>query len=464
MRHTPILLLCVLTLAAPARAKPETKSLEDRISEVARPYVDSGVLMGVVIGVIDGKEQVISGLGRLSDKRSASPDGDTIFEIGSITKVFTGVMLASLVEEGLVTLDEPVQALLPRGVIVPARATDEGSKKITLVDLSTHTSGLPRMPSNFNPPDAKRPYLHYTSEALYAFLSAHMLRRLPGDSYEYSNLAAGLLGHALGLRAKQTYTAMLRSRITRPLGISFTHLEVPQVAEANVAPPHTADGIPTEPWDFATLTGAGAIRSNVNDMLVFARANLAPDDSPLGKALKLAQRIHWKPKTAGAPSMGLGWHAGAGAQRWHNGQTGGYHSFVSIDPGKQRAIVLLSNTSTGQVDRLAKTIASLLDGKTVEAPKFEMPVTLSADQLDACVGTFEITPAFKITVTRERNRLMALATGPGQGKLRLWPKSATEFFVRAVEARVTFHTNDAGKIIALTLFQNGKEMRGKKTD
>jgi CubicO group peptidase (beta-lactamase class C family) len=318
------------------------------------------------------------------------------------------------------------------------------------------------MPGNFNPPDTAHPYRHYTSEALYAFLSAHMLRRLPGERYEYSNLGTGLLAHALGLRAKHTYASLLRTRITRPLGLAFTHLTVPRAAEARVAPPHTADGTATEPWDFATLTGAGAIRSTVHDMLVFARANLRPDDTPLGKALEVAQRIHWKPTAGAGPRMGLGWHAGADKTRWHNGQTGGYHSYLWIDPAANRAVVVLSNTATGQVDRLGQSIADLLQGKAVTPPTFPVPVDLTAAQLGACVGTYEIAPQFKVVVTLEDGKLMAQATG--QSKLRLWPKSATEFFLRVIKARVTFEQDDQGTAVALVLHQNGQQMRGKKTD
>jgi len=464
MRRILALLVLVSCLSATARAEPETAapSLKERIDPVAKVYVDSGVLMGAVIGVIDGDEDAVIGYGRFSEKRPQAPDGNTIYEIGSITKVFTGILLASLAEEGVVTLDEPVGKLLPKGVIVPSRATDDGKRQITLVDLSTHTSGLPRMPSNFSPPDPEHPYENYTAERLYQFLSAHMLRRAPSAQYEYSNLGAGLLGHALGLRAKHTYAALLRSRITNPLGMAYTHTLIPQAAVGQAAPPYTADGIPAERWRFATVTGAGAIRSNVNDMLRFARANLKPDDAPLGEALKQAQEIHWKPKGSGGVRMGLGWHAGQGNTRWHNGQTAGFHSYIAIDPDAQRAVVVLSNTATGQVDRLGREVLLTLRGQKVDPPKFRMPIQLTAEALDACTGTYELSPAFKVTVTREDNRLMAQATN--QSKLRLWPESATAFFYRVVEASVTFERDDDGKVTALVLHQNDRDTRGKKVD
>ena len=460
MRHTTPLLLLLVFLSAPAVAKPDKRPLAERVDEVVRPYVDSGILIGAVVGVIDGESEVVRGFGRLSAVRAEAPDAETIFEIGSISKVFTGVMLASLAGEGLVELDDSVQALLPKGPLVPTRASDDGKQEITLTHLATHSSGLPYMPGNFNPPDKEHPYVHYTTEAMYAFLSAHMLRRAPGEQYEYSNLGAGLLGHALELRSKHTYAALLRSRITRPLGLTATHIDVPAAGRANLAPPHTADGVPTEPWDFAVLKGAGAVRSNVKDMLVFARANLEAGDSPLGRALTLARKIHWRPTVGRGPSMGLGWHAGPGDLRWHNGQTGGFHSFLQVEPAKGRALVILSNTASDQVDQLGQALANMLAGKPVEAPAFQMPIELAGETLNRYVGTYEILPQFKLTVTHEDGRLMAQATG--QGKIRLWPKSETEFFLRVVTARVTFEKDNDGKIVALTLFQNGQELKGKR--
>ncbi len=462
MRRTLLLLVCVPLLASPARAEPEAVSIKDMIDPIAKVYVDSGVLMGAVIGVIDDTDEAVIGYGRFSAQKAETPDGDTIYEIGSVSKVFTGIMLAALAEEGVVKLDEPVADLLPTGVIVPSRATDDGKRQIRLVELSTHTSALPRMPANFDPPDPERPYEHYTVERLYGFLSYHRLRREPGAQYEYSNLGAGLLGHALGLRSKHTYAALLRSRITKPLGMQSTHTLIPAAAVRKAAPPYTADGLPTKRWRFSTLQGAGAIRSSVNDMMKFARANLSPDESPLGKALKVAQQIHWRKEGADFAGVGLGWHAGPGRVRMHSGATGGYHSFLVIDPDAKRAVVVLSNTATGQVDRLGRDVLLALRGKKIDLPRFRKPIEMTNEALDAYTGTYELAPMFRIQVTREGNRLMAQATN--QTKLRLWPAAENEFFYRVVEATVTFERNDDGDVTALVLHQNNAHTRGRKMD
>src|SRR5208283_4407870 len=123
-----------------------------------------------------------------NDKRAL--DGDTVFEIGSITKVFTALLLADMAQRGEVALTDPVSKYLPKGVKMPGR----NGHAIMLQDLATHTSGLPRLPSNMKPKDFMNPYADYTPELLYQFLSSYELPRDPGSKWEYSNLGAGLLG------------------------------------------------------------------------------------------------------------------------------------------------------------------------------------------------------------------------------------------------------------------------------
>src|SRR5689334_1020665 len=187
------------------------KLLEQRVGERTADY-------GIVVGVIEaGRRRVVS-VGSRSRGDARPLDGDTLFEIGSITKVFTALLLAEAVQRGEVSLEEPVAKLLPAAVKVPAR----GGREITLLDLSTHSSGLPSLPSNLNPKDPANPYADYSVEQLYAFLSSAQLSRDVGSKYEYSNLGVGLLGHALALRDGQSYEQLVRSRISGPLGMPST--------------------------------------------------------------------------------------------------------------------------------------------------------------------------------------------------------------------------------------------------
>ncbi|HEX7678961.1 MAG TPA: serine hydrolase domain-containing protein, partial [Thermoanaerobaculia bacterium] len=211
--------------------------------------------VGIVVGVIDpsGRRTVAYG----STKKGEGPvDANTVFEIGSITKVFTSLLLADAVQRGEVALTDPVSKYLPPNVKVPER----GGKKITLVDLATHTSGLPRMPTNFHPRDPGNPYADFSVAQLYEFLSSVELTRDIGSKYEYSNLGGGLLGHALALRAGTDYETLVRTRILEPLGMKSTAITLSKAMKDRLAPGHNAELQPVANWDIPTLAGAGALR------------------------------------------------------------------------------------------------------------------------------------------------------------------------------------------------------------
>ncbi|MGC1520781.1 MAG: serine hydrolase, partial [Steroidobacteraceae bacterium] len=162
-----------------------------------------------MVGVIDAKGRRIVAYGSLEKADKRPLDGDTVFEIGSITKVFTSLLLADMVQRGEVKLDDPIAKYLPASAKVPER----NGHSITLVDLATHTSALPRMPANFRPKDPANPYADYTDEQLYAFLSSYELIRDVGAKYEYSNLGFGLLGQGLAHRAGTDYETLVETRI-----------------------------------------------------------------------------------------------------------------------------------------------------------------------------------------------------------------------------------------------------------
>ena len=346
-----------LTLVAGSR----DGTLEQRIGERAAPLVEGGGCVGLVVGVIDGDRSCVVGLG-VVEEGGETPDGSTIFEIGSISKVFTGLLLADMADRGMVAPEEPVADLLPEGVEVPGA---EG-RPITLLDLSTHTSGLPRLPSNFTPADPSNPYADYDAGDLYAFLSGHQLRRPPGAEHEYSNLGAGLLGHALSVRAKSSFEDLLRDRIAAPLGMTDTAIHLDEAHRERFAEGHDAGGRPVPHWDLAALAGAGGIRSTADDMLRFLRAELEPGGTPLEAAIRASQEIRTGPEIR--PRMALGWLAvGDGPALWHNGGTGGFASFAAIDPERRVAVIVLANSADRAVDRLGMDLLKAV-GPGSEAP------------------------------------------------------------------------------------------------
>ena len=306
--------------------------------------------VGVVAGVTTAEGRVVVGYGRLSADDPTQPDGDTVFEIGSVTKMFTSTLLADLVLREELGLDTPVQSLLGAAARMPTRNGDE----ITLGHLATHNSGLPRLPDNFDPADESNPYADYDAERLYAFLSSHQLRRDIGEAVEYSNVGYGLLGHALALREGTGYEALVTERILEPLQMSDTAIELTPLLRERLAPGHDERLRPAANWDLTALAGAGALRSTVNDMLTFLEANMGLRESALRPAMEFAHAPRLSDPALGM-DLGLGWVIATEGDRrfvWHNGATGGYASFIGFDPQALAGVVVLSN-SAARVDNLA---------------------------------------------------------------------------------------------------------------
>ena len=199
----------------------------DEIREILVKRIDQQKqAVGIVVGVIEPAGRRVIAHGNLAKGDPRTLDGDTIFEIGSISKVFTSLVLADMVSRKEVTLDDPAAKYLPEHVRMPERS----GKPITLLDLATHSSGLPNVPSNMTRKDPANPYADYSVDDLYEFLSGYTLPRDPGSEVEYSNLGAGLLGHILACRAGTDYESLVRSRITRPLGMPDTGITLYSLA------------------------------------------------------------------------------------------------------------------------------------------------------------------------------------------------------------------------------------------
>ncbi|QDV71569.1 D-alanyl-D-alanine-carboxypeptidase/endopeptidase AmpH precursor [Rosistilla carotiformis] len=340
-----LLVLASAVFAAPSQADDDVAA---SIQRLATPYIESKQAVGLSIGVLKGDQATTQHFGQ-NRTGGPAPDDNTIYEIASISKVFTGLLLADAVARKQLQLDQAAQELLPKGVAMPAGET----RPIQLDDLATHRSGLPRLPNNMPSLQTDNPYADYTTALAYEFLSSHDLRREPDAAHEYSNLGFALLGSVVADRAQLSYDQLLQQRIAEPLQMTDTRVEMTASMRKRLATPHTADGTVTANWDFADMPGAGGIRSSLADMMRFAAANLNPESSKLGPAIEIAWRVHRK-GVGQEPAMGLGWHiAGDGSTRWHNGQTGGYHSMLMIHRQAGIAVVVLSNTASKKIDTLA---------------------------------------------------------------------------------------------------------------
>lgn len=304
---------------------------------LARPWLTSGRPFSPVIGLLHEGQTHVVGRGRAA--------GERVYEIGSVTKLFTAALLADLVLQGKARLEEPVPALCAASPEPP----------ITLLHLATHTSGLPRLPPNLRltRESYANPYAHYLPADLEQLLAAPLGARGHVGRYAYSNLGMGLLGHLLAARWGRDYEEAVVTRLCLPLGMEDTRMALTPEQERRRVRGYSARGRRVPDWDFPALPGAGALRSTASDMLKFLAAHLTPTSGPLTDALRLClQPRHW---LARHQAVGLGWNITERKGRqllWHNGATGGFNSFVGLLPEQRFGVVVLVNRSlTWAADR-----------------------------------------------------------------------------------------------------------------
>jgi len=430
MRGTPLpifLALALISSSALAGLPADSeirKILADRVGRE-----DSGA--GIVVGAIDAKGPRVISHGR-------GLDGNTVFEIGSLTKVFTAVLLMDMVRRGEVALTDPVSKYLPAGVRLPERK----GRKITLADLATHTSGLPSFPSNIHPKDEGNPYADYSVQQMYDFLSGYQLQRDIGSQYEYSNLGFGLLGHVLSRRAGKSYEALVRSRICDPLGMTSTSITLTPDRKKRLAAGHDATLAPVPNWDIPTLAGTGALRSTANDLLRFLAASLGYVKTPLARAMADAVSVR-RPAGAAGSEVAYGWHVQSKEGRsiiWQNGGTGGYASYLAYDPQARTGVVVLTNvgSETGP-DDIGR---HLLDeshplAKVERRPPVEhRQVALDPKLFDRYVGTYRLEQYVLLAASRDGDRFYVQLTG--YPKIEIFPESERDFFVKNTAMQLSF--------------------------
>jgi CubicO group peptidase (beta-lactamase class C family) len=305
---------------------------------------------GIVAVVSDAAGSRLFTYGSADTADNRPLDGDTVFEIGSITKVLTALILVDMVERGEVAITDPVANYLPASVKVP----EYNGKPITLLDLATYTSGLPNTPNNFAPKNRLNPWADYTVDQLYAFLSGYALQYEPGTHYEYANLGFGLLGHALARRADKTYEALLVERICDPLGLRSTRITLTEDMRSRIAQGHNGRLEPTPLWDIPTLAGAGAVRSTANDLTVFVEACLGRRQMPLRAPLARLLETR-RPTDVPGHEMGFGWFISNDLAvrmmrethgdeiAWKSGGTGGFLTFIGFSTISRQGSIALSN-------------------------------------------------------------------------------------------------------------------------
>ncbi len=566
-----ILSTLLLSITFLSHGQSNVKLPEDVVQNIEK-RVQQGSNPSIAVGIVDKNGTHYYNFGTTKGNGQLVNE-HTIYEIGSISKVFTAILLAQLAQDGKLKIDDPVQSYLPSTVTLPKR----GTTLITFGHLSDHTSALPRMPDNMKPADPANPYADYSVDQMYTFLSHYELPRDVGSAYEYSNLAQGLLGHTLALNKGVTYEALMTKTIASPLLMNETKIALDEKMKKNFAIGHDL-GVEVKNWDIPTFAGAGAIRSSTYDMLKFLAANAGLTKTPLQPAMNKTHEV--RHDKAGGMRVGLGWHIAKGKNGdviWHNGGTGGYRAFAGFVKETGTGVVVLTNstesvddigfhllnpdsplrtvkpnvaielkrslesggaeaaykrffdlrkdkpneydfnegainvlgysylekdaktaltifkinvdafpTSSNAYDSYAEALlkngekekaienykksvelnpgnASGIDalkklGVTIQSSNVDVPEAT----LEKYVGSYQITPAFGITITRQGKQLFGQATG--QEKFELFARTEKEFYLKVVNAQIIFTANDQGTVESLSLLQAGQTLVGKKVN
>ncbi len=326
-----ILLVAVLALASPAGAQLHHAGYVPSNAEI-RAILEQRIDrehqgVGIVAGVIDRDGPRVVSYGKLDRSGSRPVNGDTIFEIGSVTKIFTALLLTGKVARGEVSLTDPLSKYLPV------------SSSITLGDLATHHSGLPRNPANLISRDALNPFAGYTSQMLFRALPPHI-----EPHWEYSNFGYGLLAHALA----PDYDRAIRSYIVEPLGMNSTSVAPSASDTERLAVGHDDHLTPAPPSDFGALAGAAGLHSSANDLLKLLAAFTGYAKTPLASAMASMLQIR-TPTTQAGLENALGWQISIpdGLElAWKDGTTAGYTSFLGYNRRARIGVVVLSNAST----------------------------------------------------------------------------------------------------------------------
>ena len=466
----PVFAICIAalavtlaTLTTAARAQPTDVEIKAILAQ--RIDVDKQAL-GLAAIVVQGDTVRIITHGAMSVHKAEPITPDTLFEVGSITKTFTALLLADMVIKNEVKLDDPVEKWLPQG-LRGLKLRDHAGSPIQLVDLATHRSGLARIPDNMPNGTRADPYVDYREQQLLVYLKdRETLVEIDGgkttkkrdEAYAYSNLGYGLLGYVLARAADTSYADLLQKRVLTPLGLSSTYLDIPRSEVGRFSDGHYLDRDATlklhKHWRFDVLAPAGALLMNARDMGRYAQAASDAIDTPLKAAFALAQKRYGDGMAPMNP-QGLGWILAPMNGRTvfnHDGMTGGFTSSLWIDPKRTAGVAVLGNANVPVLDIALHLLEPSIPLKNLAAMR-AVAVPVDAKTMAQYVGTYALTPKFNVTIRLRDGKLFAQATG--QGEFELFGKSDTTFFARITPLEIAFEDVKDGKALRFQITQSG---------
>ncbi|MEX2963222.1 serine hydrolase domain-containing protein [Microbulbifer sp. TYP-18] len=390
--------------------------------------------------------------------------GDTIFEIASLTKVFTALLLALEVVQKRVRLDDPLQKYVPDGIKTP---TFEG-RQITLADLATHSASLPLRPNNLatSAPDALNKYAGYTLKQLYGGLPDYHLTREPGAQFEYSNLAFALLGQGIALREDSSFAELLHRRVVEPLGLKDTAFEDDPREAGRRAQGHDFYLDPVGPTSDGALSPAGGLRSTAKDLLslldLFINGR-GPKD--LVAAARLILSVD-RPGDDEVTRMALGWRKTTihgQTYYWSNGSSDGSRTFMGFNLARGLGVVTLADAASGGgLDDISRRF--LDPRQEVFTQIFPEPVfvTLPEGVLLRAVGRYEYGSNSVLEISRGATGLIVTA---GKAQFGIRPQSPTLYSSKMVPGvSMEFKGAEVGPAHALVVLQNGESYVHKRKE
>ena len=474
--------------------------------------VSRGTVGAAVVSIYDQGDVRVFGYGQKDPSEAQKPDGETLFEIGSITKVFTAILVQRLVQQDRLEWDYPISSYLN-----DFQFENEAVGAITLRSLATHSSGLPRLPANISPTGSLNPYADYGQSDLHAFLESFNPDSLSRE-YAYSNLGFGLLGSIAADVAEMEYPTAINDYILEPLGMSRSFASSPQQTDSNMASGYS-NGAVVPAWTFEVLAGAGAIVSTANDLMQLIRANCEDDASNIHEAIVATQNAQE------VDEMALAWHTRSDSEGkpvyWHNGGTGGYASFLAVNPMKSQGWLILTASTeynwvtelglsllaptepVEQIDLspytgvfqltherkhefqfanaqvrvtfqtpsggLSSEIEFVQGGQSINAPRVEdkygtmarKEIHVDSEDLKAYEGQYQLAEGVAMTVTVRGSQLFIQVTG--QTAFPAFAMDTDRFFLKVVDAEIEFLRNDSGAVHELILHQAG-EHRAKRIE
>jgi CubicO group peptidase (beta-lactamase class C family) len=439
-----LLLLALLLLGAmTAAAQDGAAKLDEYLSAATK----LGRFSGSVLVARDGKVILSKGYGLASAELEVPNTPQTKFRLGSITKQFTATAIMQLQERGKLSVQDPVCKYLSD--------CPKAWEEITIHHLLTHTSGIPNYTS----------FAEYRNKMTLPTPLPELLARFKdrpldfkvGEKYAYSNSGYALLGHVIEQASGKKYEDFLRENIFAPLQMLSTGYDHSDRILKHRAAGYRRNGetLANAPYlDMTIPHAAGALYSTVEDLYLW--------DQALYTEKVLSRKSLDAMFTPVQSNYGYGWGtASQGARKMisHGGGINGFSTFIARFPEEKATIIVLTNLEGSNPGRVSRDLAAIIFGEPYEVPRERQAIKVEPRILDAYVGEYELAPNVTMTISREGERIMAQVTG--QPKIEIFPEAETKFFLKVVEAQLTFIKDERGQVTHLILHQGG-EQRAKK--